>query len=174
MGCVQSKTEDVTTTNPPDVSAESKPIPADESKVEKLQAEEIETPAEVVEIPAEKIETPAEEIKTEVKPETSESLKDQYKITDHEINENGVVFYVVESETSFKKRFSDFKTLIVALGSPKNLPALPGSGLGAKLRGKHNPDLIQERKTQLAIVLNAIANDSKLADKEPFQKFVEC
>ncbi|EEY60659.1 uncharacterized protein PITG_13396 [Phytophthora infestans T30-4] len=104
------------------------------------------------------------------------SAKDLYKITGHEIDEAGVVFYVVETvegNVAFKKRFSEFKTLVVALGNPKNLPALPSSGLGAKLRGKHNPDMIQERETQLAVVLKAIANDTELAEKEPFKKFVE-
>ncbi|RLN59733.1 hypothetical protein BBJ29_003543 [Phytophthora kernoviae] len=97
-------------------------------------------------------------------------------VTGHVIEENGVVYYTVEAtegEGSFKKRFSEFKALVVELGNPKTLPALPNSGLTSKVRGKHNPELIKERETQLGVVLNAIGNDSELAEKEAFKKFVE-
>ncbi|KAF4033767.1 PX domain-containing protein [Phytophthora infestans] len=164
MGCAQSKTEDVAVTNPPEAEAapaETEPVAVEEPKVESPKAVE-----------TEETETPAEpEAET-----AAESAKDLYKITGHEIDEAGVVFYVVETvegNVALKKRFSEFKALVVALGNPKNLPALPSSGLGAKLRGKHNPDMIQERETQLAVVLKAIANDTELAEKEPFKKFVE-
>ncbi|ETI56906.1 hypothetical protein L914_00665 [Phytophthora nicotianae] len=160
MGCAQSKTEDVAATNPP----EAEPVAVEEPKVEEPKAEETEETEETV--------TPAEpEAETSAEP-----AKELYKITGHEIDEAGVVFYVVESaegNVAFKKRFSEFKALVVALGNPKNLPALPSSGLGAKLRGKHNPDMIQEREGQLAVVLNAIASDAELAEKESFKKFVE-
>ncbi|KAG3143274.1 hypothetical protein PI126_g14707 [Phytophthora idaei] len=159
MGCAQSKTDDVAVTNPPDAEAapvETEPVAVEEPKAEEPKAEE-----------------------TPVEPEaetSAEPAKEQYKITGHEIDEAGVVFYVVESaegDVTFKKRFSEFKALVVGLGNPKNLPALPSSGLGAKLRGKHNPDMIQERETQLSVVLNAIANDADLAEKEPFKNTSE-
>ncbi|KUF76347.1 hypothetical protein AM587_10011902 [Phytophthora nicotianae] len=157
MGCAQSKTEDVAATNPP----EAEPVAVEEPKVEEPKAEETEETVTPAEPEAETSDEPAKEL---------------YKITGHEIDEAGVVFYVVESaegNVAFKKRFSEFKALVVALGNPKNLPALPSSGLGAKLRGKHNPDMIQEREGQLAVVLNAIASDAELAEKESFKKFVE-
>ncbi|KAG2948658.1 hypothetical protein PC129_g3843 [Phytophthora cactorum] len=164
MGCAQSKTDDVAVTNPPD--AEAAPVETETVAVEEPKAEEP------------KAEEPkAEETPVEPEAETSaEPAKEQYKITGHEIDQAGVVFYVVESaegDVAFKKRFSEFKALVVALGNPKNLPALPSSGLGAKLRGKHNPDMIQERETQLSVVLNAIANDADLAEKEPFKNTSE-
>ncbi|KAL4157496.1 hypothetical protein PRNP1_006518 [Phytophthora ramorum] len=161
MGCAQSKTEDVVATNPPeaDTTAETEPVAAaEEPKVEEPAAEEPTEPE-------------AEEPKAE-----EPVAKELYKVTGHEIDDTGVVFYTVEAvegDSSFKKRFSEFKALVVALGSPKSVPALPGSGLGSKLRGKHNPELIKERETQLNVVLNAIANDAELAETDAFKKFVE-
>ncbi|KAL3658455.1 hypothetical protein V7S43_016588 [Phytophthora oleae] len=165
MGCAQSKTEDVVATNPPEAEAPASPVVTEERKVEEPKVEEA-APA-------------AEEPVADAEPEAeapAQPTKELYKITGHEIDEAGVVFYTVEAvegNVAFKKRFSEFKTLVVALGSPKALPALPASGLGAKLRGKHNPALIEEREKQLAVVLNTIANDAELAEKEPFKKFVE-
>ncbi|GMF14167.1 unnamed protein product [Phytophthora lilii] len=168
MGCAQSKTEDVAATNPPEAdAAPAEPVAAEEPKVEEPAAEE---PAPAAAEPEAETATSEEPVAPE------EPAKELYKVTGHEIDEAGVVFYLVEpvkGEGSFKKRFSEFKALVVALGSPKSLPALPSSGLGAKLRGKHNPELIKERETQLAVVLNAIANDSALAENEAFKKFVE-
>ncbi|KAG7391971.1 hypothetical protein PHYPSEUDO_002677 [Phytophthora pseudosyringae] len=164
MGCAQSKTEDVAATNPSEAEAapaETEPVAAAEDASEEPKAEE---PAA------------AEPAAAAVEPEPETPAKEVYKVTGHEIDEAGVVFYTVEAvegDAAFKKRFSEFKALVAALGSPASLPALPSSGLGAKLRGKHNLALIQERETQLAVVLNAIANDAELAEKEPFQKFVE-
>ncbi|KAK1929827.1 hypothetical protein P3T76_014673 [Phytophthora citrophthora] len=164
MGCIQSKTEDVAS-NQPAAETPASPVVTEEPKVEEPKAEEaapaVEEPVAVAEPEAEAPAEPAKEL---------------YKITGHEIDDAGVVFYTVEAtegNAAFKKRFSEFKALVVALGSPKNLPALPASGLGAKLRGKHNPQLIEEREKQLAVVLNTIANDAELAEKEPFKKFVE-
>jgi hypothetical protein len=163
MGCAQSKTEDVVAASPPEAEAPAaveEPVAAEEPKAEEPVAEE----------------PKAEEPETEEPTAPEEPAKEFFKVTGHEIDEAGVVFYTVEAvegDAAFKKRFSEFKALVVALGSPKTLPALPASGLGAKLRGKHNPAMIQERETQLAVVLNAIANDAELAEKEPFKKFVE-
>ncbi|TDH70418.1 hypothetical protein CCR75_007061 [Bremia lactucae] len=162
MGCAQSKTEDnVIDASSPEIEvvpAETKPVVAEDSV------------AEVEQPTTEKIDLP-----TEPEAETAEEpTTEQFKIKGHEIDEAGVVFYIVEGKSSSKKRFSDFKALVKALNNPKTLPALPFSGLGSKLRGKHNPDLIQEREMQLIIVLNAIANDAELANKEAFQKFVQC
>lgn len=166
MGCAQSKTEDVAATNPPEAEtaaapAETEPVAVEEPKVEEPAAEaEAEEPAPIAAALEAEAATP----------------EDLYKITGHEIDEAGVVFYIVEAvegDVSFKNRFSEFKALVAELGSPKSLPALPSSGLGAKLRGKHNPAMIEERETQLAVVLNAIANDAELAEKDAFKKFVQ-
>ncbi|OWZ18504.1 DNA binding protein [Phytophthora megakarya] len=180
MGCAQSKTEDVAATTQPEETVapvEIEPVAevAEEPKAEEPKAEEPKAEEPVDVEPKDEEEPAAAEPEAETTtPE--EPAKDVYKVTGHEIDEAGVVFYTVEAvegDVSFKKRFSEFKALVVALSSPKSLPALPASGLSAKLRGKHNPALIQERETQLAVVLNAIANDAELAEKEPFKKFVE-
>ncbi|KAG6615732.1 Double-strand-break repair protein rad21 [Phytophthora cinnamomi] len=168
MGCAQSKTEDVAATNPPEAEpAAAEPVAIEEPAASPVAAEE---PAPAAAEPEAETAAPEEP----AAPETP--AKDLFKVTGHEIDEAGVVFYTVEAvegDATFKKRFSDFKTLVVALGSPKSLPALPGSGLGSKLRGKHNPELIAERETKLALVLNAIANDGALADNDAFKKFVQ-
>ncbi|GMF52328.1 unnamed protein product [Phytophthora fragariaefolia] len=168
MGCAQSKTEDVVVSNPTEnetpAAVEAEPMAVEEAKPEEPVAEES---APAVAEP---------EAETAAPEEAAVPAKEVYKVTGHEIDEAGVVFYTVEAvegDVAFKKRFSDFKALVVALGSPKSLPALPGSGLGSKLRGKHNPALIAERETQLALVLNAIANDAALAENDAFKKFVE-
>ncbi|KAG7400915.1 hypothetical protein PHYBOEH_003826 [Phytophthora boehmeriae] len=171
MGCAQSKTEDVATP-----AAEAAPASTTPAETEPVAAEPIaEEPVaeEVTAAPA------AAEAEAEPEAEAAaaeEPAKELYMVTGHAIEENGVVYYTVEAtegESSFKKRFSEFKALVVELGSPKTLPPLPSSGLASKVRGKHSPELIKERETQLAVVLNAIANDSELAEKEPFKKFVE-
>ncbi|KAE8881910.1 hypothetical protein PF005_g5717 [Phytophthora fragariae] len=166
MGCAQSKTEDVAPTNPPEAetAAPAEPIAVEEPKVEEPAAEEL-------------VQAAAEpEAETATLEESETPNTELFKVTGHEIDEAGVVFYTVEAvegDAAFKKRFSDFKALVAALGSPKSLPALPGSGLGSKLRGKHNPALIAERETQLALVLNAIANDAALAEHDAFKQFVQ-
>ncbi|EGZ16491.1 hypothetical protein PHYSODRAFT_285788 [Phytophthora sojae] len=173
MGCAQSKTEDVVATNPPEAEAAA-PAEAEPVAVEEPKAEEPAAAAETEEAAPAGAEPEAEAAEEPAAPETP--AKELFKVTGHEIDEAGVVFYTVEAvegDATFKKRFSDFKKLVVALGSPKTLPALPGSGLGSKLRGKHNPALIAERETQLALVLNAIVNDAALAEHEAFKKFVE-
>uniref|UniRef100_M4BEY7 PX domain-containing protein n=1 Tax=Hyaloperonospora arabidopsidis (strain Emoy2) TaxID=559515 RepID=M4BEY7_HYAAE len=162
MGCAQSKTDDVTTSTEPEAESvadvnETEPVPIEQPEEQETAADKSDEP----EAEADSCEDPTEEL---------------FKIKGHEIDETGVVFYVVEAidgDMSFIKRFSEFKALVVELGSPKLLPALPGSGLCAKLRSKHNPSMIQERETQLAIVLNAIAKDAELAETEAFKNFVQ-
>ncbi|CAI5701459.1 hypothetical protein KXD40_002715 [Peronospora effusa] len=209
MGCAQSKTEEVATTN--SLEAETEATPAQSEAIpaqsEAAPAETEATPAETEATPAETDATPAEtepvtveqvdiietavnettpNVEEEEEEETAEPeaeaatlkepAKEFYKITGHEIDEAGVVFYIVETvegDVSFKKRFSEFKALVVELGSLKSLPALPDSGLGTKLRGKHNPVVIKKRETQLVIVLNAIANDVELAETDAFTSFAQ-
>ncbi|CAI5721967.1 unnamed protein product [Peronospora farinosa] len=221
MGCAQSKTEEVATTNSLEAETEATPaqseaIPAQSeaapaeseaipAEVEAVSAETEATPAETEATPAKTDDVPAETepvtveqvdiIETAVNETTpnveeeeetaepeaeaatlKEPPKEFYKITGHEIDEAGVVFYIVETvegDVSFKKRFSEFKALVVELGSLKSLPALPDSGLGTKLRGKHNPVVIKKRETQLVIVLNAIANDVELAETDAFTSFAQ-
>ncbi|KAI9912338.1 hypothetical protein PsorP6_006062 [Peronosclerospora sorghi] len=194
MGCVQSKTEDTTvktTTNPPVVEngeenavgsavipSEAEPVAEDEPNVEDAAAGSTSSAGRSTVHP-EAEENPEADKSTSKEPvneSVNESVIEVYKIEDHEVDEAGVVFYTVETvkgDVSFKKRFSEFKALVSELGSPKSLPSLPSSGLGAKLRGKHNPDLIKERETQLALVLNGIANDVELAEKDAFKNFVK-
>lgn len=168
MGCAQSKkADDVVAAETP---AETEPVAADAPVETEAAAEE----------PAPEAPAPAEEAAAPAEPEAEaaaaeEPAKELFKVTGHEIDDKGIVFYTVEAvegDASFKKRFSEFKTLVVELGSPKSLPALPSS-LASKLRGKHNPALLKEREEQLTVMLNAIANDAELAEKEPFKKFVE-
>ncbi|CAI5739585.1 unnamed protein product [Hyaloperonospora brassicae] len=162
MGCAQSKTEDVSAATEPEAATvaavtETEPVRVEQPEAQATETDKSDEPEAEAASPAE----PADEL---------------YKIRGHEIDEAGVVFYIVQAvdgDISFLKRFSEFKALVVELGSPTCLPALPGSGLGAKLRGKHNLSVIQERETQLAVVLNAIARDAELAEKEAFKNFVQ-
>ncbi|CAI5743689.1 unnamed protein product [Peronospora destructor] len=186
MGCAQSKTDKVATTNPLEAETEATPAETDAVPAEIKAA-----PAETEPVSLEQVDvnetavnelTPsAEEEEETAEPEAKaatleKSTKEFYKITGHEIDEAGVVFYIVETvegDVSFKKRFSEFKSLVMELGSLKSLPALPDSGLGTKLRGKHNLVVIKKRETQLAIVLDAIANDVELAETEAFTSFAQ-
>ena len=208
MGCAQSKTEEVATTNPVEAETkatlvetktalvETKATPAAvdvvSAETEAASAETEAAPIETEPVALEQVDdvhatavnepTPsAEEEEETAEPEAEAAtlekpIQELYKITGHEIDDTGVVFYIVETvegDVSFKKRFSEFKALVVELSSLKSLPALPDSGLGTKLRGKHNPVVIKKRETQLVIVLNAIANDSELAATEAFTSFAQ-
>ncbi|CAI5743686.1 unnamed protein product [Peronospora destructor] len=76
------------------------------------------------------------------------------------LTRTGVVFYIVE-------------TVEGDIVSRVYQEALPDSGLGTKLRGKHNLVVIKKRETQLAIVLDAIANGVELAETEAFTSFAQ-
>ncbi|CAI5724955.1 unnamed protein product [Peronospora destructor] len=183
MGCAQSKTDKVATTNPLEAETEATPAETDAvsaeikaalAETEPVSLEQVdvnETAVNELTLSAEEEEEPEAQAAT-----LEKSTKEFYKITGHEIDEAGVVFYIVETvegDVSFKKRFSEFKALVVELGSLKSLPALPDSGLGTKLRSKHNLVVIKKRETQLAIVLDAIANDVELAETEAFTSFAQ-
>ncbi|RLN88326.1 hypothetical protein BBJ28_00012447 [Nothophytophthora sp. Chile5] len=154
MGCAQSTPVEEPTASAPPAST---PLPP---------------PAE----PAAEAEPAAVATEPEVEAATPEEpVKQLYKVSGHEIDEAGVVYYTVEpteGEGSFKKRYSEFKALVVELGHPKSLPALPSAGLVALARGKHNPAVLKERETQLAVVLNAIANDAELSEKDAVKSFL--
>ncbi|CAH0481936.1 unnamed protein product [Peronospora belbahrii] len=190
MGCKQSKTEDVISTTLPKTETiaaliETEPVAAS------IETEPVTAPIETEPVTAEEvnvtepvvIKEPVPVVEESVEPKAEVTTSEEpvrkqlaYKITGHEINEVGVVFYTVEAvkgDISFKKRFNEFKALVTELGNPKHLPSLPDSGLGVKLRGKHNAVVIKTRETQLAVVLNAIANDMELIEKPAFKEFAQ-
>nr|CCA22068.1 AlNc14C142G7294 [Albugo laibachii Nc14] len=94
-------------------------------------------------------------------------------VTGHSVGPDQVVYYIVQvDDTLLKRRYTDFKTLYANLQDVSSLPNFPAARPFALLMDKRNPEILQERETQFAKIVDAIGKQQALRESEAFQKFL--
>ncbi|CAI5747044.1 unnamed protein product [Peronospora destructor] len=143
-------------------------VPKPEAEIEALVEEEDEPKSEVVAV------APESETKA-----TESSLT--FKAENVTFNDKGVAFYNFDGSDSsnpvndvhISKRYSDFKALHAQLtgkdGKVIDLPALPTASF---LQGRNNRKMLEDRKTQFTILLNAIAAHPLALHSDVFKAFL--